>query len=516
MNSLRKCLLLCCCGLFSWGTASAQYVVLEPEDLSHYVDRFNAEDEEAVVNLVPNRGAWDWMLQQVPLFECPATPMEEAYYFRWWTFRKHIKQTPQGRVITEFIEPVSNAGPYNTVSCAYGHHLAEGRWLRDRSLLDEYTHFWYRMGPDDGPQKHFHKFSSWAPAALYDRYLVSLDRDFLVDLLDDLVSDYRQWETERQRPDGMFWQHDVKDGMEESISGGRRQKNIRPTINSYMAANAQAVSRIAQLAGREELAEEYAAKYTKLHEQLAVRLWDPEAEFFKVRLEDGKFSTAREEIGFIPWMFDLAGPEHAVAWRQLIDRQGFNAPRGITTAERRHPEFRSHGVGTCEWDGAVWPFATSQTLGGLAKLLRGPEQTYVTRRHYFDQLLTYAESHQKDGRPYIGEYHDEITGKWLITGPKEKRSRFYNHSTFNDLVITGLVGLVPREDNTVEIDPLVPPECWDWFCLDRVPYHGHDLTILWDRHGTRYGKGSGLILFVDGKEIAHTEKLERLTAQLPQ
>src|SRR6185503_15167316 len=136
-------------------------------------------------------------------------------------------------------------------------------------------------------------------------------------------------------------------------------------------------------------------------------------------------------------------PQKAIAWREINDQAGFLAPCGFTTAERRHPEFRTHGTGTCEWDGAVWPFATSQTLRGLANVLRGPEQPYITRRDYFEQLVTYARSHQLDGKAHIGEYLDETTGKWLITGPKAERSRYYNHSTFNDLVITGLCGLIP-------------------------------------------------------------------------
>jgi len=37
---------------------------------------------------------------------------------------------------------------------------------------------------------------------------------------------------------GLFWQYDVRDGMEESISGSRTNKNLRPTINSYMFGNA--------------------------------------------------------------------------------------------------------------------------------------------------------------------------------------------------------------------------------------------------------------------------------------
>ena len=48
---------------------------------------------------------------------------------------------------------------------------------------------------------------------------------------------------------GLFWQYDVRDGMEESISGSRTKKNVRPPLNSYMFGNARAVAAIARLAG---------------------------------------------------------------------------------------------------------------------------------------------------------------------------------------------------------------------------------------------------------------------------
>jgi hypothetical protein len=464
--------------------------------------------------MVPNGDASRWMAANVPLFDCPDIALEKTYYFRWWTFRKHIRETPQGIVLTEFLQPVGHAGPYNTVSCAVGHHLAEGRWLRDVRPLDENVRFWFRSGPNGAPAAHFHKYSSWVAAALYNRFLVTNDRGFMVELLDDLVADYELWESERKRDDGLYWQFDVRDGMEESISGSRVKKNIRPTINSYMAANAQALARIAELAGRPELVRKFNEKHEAVRSKMIATLWDNDAKFFKVRFEDGGLSDAREAIGFIPWMFHLAGSEHVVAWKQITEPAGFLAPRGLTTAERRHPDFRTHGVGTCEWDGAVWPFATSQTLTALANVLRGPAQDVVTRRDYFNALRTFALAHQMNGRPYIGEYHDEITGDWLITGPKAARSRDYNHSTFCDLVIGGLVGLVPRADDTIEIDPLVPADAWDWFCLDGVPYHGHSLTIIWDRGGEHYGRGAGLSLWVDGREIARSDSLRRLTGTI--
>jgi alpha-L-fucosidase 2 len=493
----------------------SQPIILNPADFAHHVERFNALEDEPVVNLVPNAKSWEWIVAYAPLFDCPDKKFEEIYYYRWWTLRKHIKDTPHGRVLTEFITPVGHAGPHNTISCALGHHIAEGRWLRDRTLLDEYIRFWFRSGPDGGRAEHFHQFSSWAPAAIYDRYLVTGDRDFAVDLLDDLVADYKAWEAERGRPDGLFWQFDVRDGMEESISGSRTAKHIRPTINSYMAANARAIAKIAELAGRDDVARTYTEKFETLRTRMLTALWDPAARFFKVRRERDGLSDAREAIGFIPWTFDLAESRHAVAWQQIKDPAGFLAPRGLATAEQRHPDFRSHGTGTCEWDGAVWPFATSQTLGGFGNVLRGPPQPFVSRRDYFDQLLTYARAHQNDGRPYIGEYHDESTGEWLITGPKAERSRYYNHSTFCDLVVSGLVGLVPRADDVVEINPLLPDDVWDWFCLDGVPYRGRSLTIAWDREGHHYGRGAGLAVWADGKELARSPSLRQLSVRMP-
>jgi hypothetical protein len=78
------------------------------------------------------------------------------------------------------------------------------------------------------------------------------------------------------------------------------------------------------------------------------------------------------------------------------------------------------------------------------------------------------------------------------------------------LIITGLVGLRPRADDTVEVNPLTP---WDWFCLDGVPYHGHLLTIVWDKTGAHFGQGQGLRVFADDREIARAATLGRLTGR---
>jgi hypothetical protein len=128
-------------------------------------------------------------------------------------------------------------------------------------------------------------------------------------------------------------------------------------------------------------------------------------------------------------------------------------------------------------------------------------------------FITYTRSQRYGDIPYIGEYQDEVTGQWL-KGPNP-RSAFYHHSTYADLLITGLAGLRPREDAVVEVDPLLPADAWDWFCLDGVPYRGHQLTILWDRDGQHFGRGAGFQLLIDGKLAARSDTLERMEAPLP-
>ena len=474
---------------------------------SHYADYFNNMEDENIAQAIPNSEASAWMEQNIPLFECPQKNFEEMYYYRWWSLRKHIKNTPAGYGMTEFLVNRSYADKYNLIACAIGHHIYESRWLRDPKYLDQIIHTWYR-GNEGGPMKKMNKFSSWNADAIYNRFLVDGDKDFLLDMMTDLDTEYKRWESTNRLKNGLYWQGDVQDGMEESISGGRRKQYARPTINSYMYGNAKALSNMGLLAGNEGIAMKYALKADTLKQLVEGKLWNERHQFFETMRTDSS-ANVREAIGYIPWYFNLPDArKHDVAWKEVMDEKGFLAPYGMTTAERRHPEFRTRGVGKCEWDGAIWPFASAQTLTAMANFMNNYPQTVLTDSVYFRQMELYVESQYHRGRPYIGEYLDEVTGYWL-KGDQE-RSRYYNHSTFNDLVITGLVGLRPRTDNTVEVNPLIPEGKWNWFCLDNVLYHGHNISIVWDKDGSRYHAGKGLRVYVNGKLVGQSDRLQRL------
>lgn len=485
--------------------------ILKSEYFKHYADLFNRMENENIVTLIPNSGSWEWMKENIPLFECPQDNFEEIYYYRWWTLRKHIIRTPAGHAFTEFLVPRSYADKYNLISCALGHHIFESRWLRDHSYLKENVRVWYR-GNEGGMMKYLRNFSSWTAFALWQSYLVNGDREFLTGMLNDLELEYRLWEGDHRLPSGLFWQRDVSDGMEESISGGRKVRNARPTINSYMFGNALAISEIARLTGKVKLSAFYSAKADTLKDLVETKLWNSRHLFFETLKEDNTLADVREAIGFIPWYFNLPSQGYESAWEQVTHTEGFNAPFGITTAEMRHRGYRTHGCCNCEWDGAVWPFASSQTLTAMANLINNFDQDIVSPDDWFRLLEVYVESQYYRGRPYIGEYLDGKTGYWL-KGDQE-RSRYYNHSTFSDLIITGLVGLRPRSDDIIEINPLLPDYKWDWFCIDRLKYHDRELTICWDKDGTRYNLGKGLFVLVNGQLKGHSGKIEKIVCSI--
>ncbi|MBK8953554.1 MAG: glycoside hydrolase [Chitinophagaceae bacterium] len=506
---------MCLCAFVSfWLNTSAQTkpLILKQSTFKHYVDYFNKMEDENIVQAIPNAQSWNWMQKNIPLFECPQQNFEEIFYYRWWTLRKHIKKTEKGFVFTEFLVQRSYADKYNLISSGLGHHIYESRWLHDKKYMDDNLHVWYR-GNNGKPMSKLRFYSGWNEDAIFNRYLVNGDKKFVNDLLPDMETNYSAWETERKREDGLFWQYDVRDAMEETISGGRKEKNPRPSINGYMYGNAMALSILAYEADKKEAAQKYFFKADTIKKETFNKLWNSNNIFFEVRKEQGDtLSNVKEEIGFIPWYFNMPDSNYSVAWKSLTDTKTFCAPFGITTADRSHPQFRSHGCCKCEWDGAVWPFATSQTLTAMANLLNNYKQNYVTDSSYFDLLETYVESQYYRGRPYIGEYLDEKTGYWLKGD--EERSRYYNHSTFNDLIITGLVGLRPRADNVIEVNPLLPANKWDWFCLDNVMYHGKIITIVWDKTGTKYKKGKGMTVWVNGRRIANSLELEKITGKL--
>ena len=516
------------------GARSGHFTVLHAADYRHYVKQFAADELAATGE--PPADEWPWMQANIPLFDSSNKRFEEMYYFRWYAWEKHLVETPRGYVITEWLpKPEAPDGFYGALPDAAPFHLGEARWLRNPKIAADYARMWGEPGAD--PRKYSF---AWA-TSVRNVTLATGDARLGTELLGGLSANYEAWEASNLDAGvGLFWQIDTRDAMEKSIGGD----GYRTPLNSYMVGDARAIAAFARDSGKTALALEYAVKADKLERLIETKLWNPKDEFYEdlspaadsgirkqKKFKDPgtvlKFSGVRELIGYIPWEYYAPTPSHNVAWKQLFDPEGFAGRYGPTTAERRSPRFRFASSDQCTWNGPSWPYATTQTLLALADLLNGPAQNDIGRQQYYRLFSNYVLSqHLKlpNGRviDWIDEDLDADTDEWiakdmLIAKHKQVgRGNYYNHSGFADPLITGLIGLRPRADRRVIINPLLPAGAWAYFAVDGLPYHGHLLAIVYDKDGKHYKVGRGLMLFVDGKKIAERETLGRLEAELTQ
>ena len=480
-----------------------------PADLwAKYVPEFNREDDELYTNAVPNSGAEEFLRANAPSFECPDKDIERTYHFRWWTYRKHLKRLADGGwVVTEFLPPVGWAGPENTINCASGHHIREGRWLADKRYVYEYLKFMLEKGRVHAPGA----YAWWPSVSLLDWLDVTGETGKALALLPLLKQNYREWEkgwSHRGKfrigldaSRGLFSMFDAFEGTELSLSG----HGFRPLVNAAMHGEAKALSRLCKMAGDEAAAAGFARDAERLRQSICDNLWDPKRGFFLTLGPDAVRRDVCELHGYAPWYFDMqldAGYDRAFS---LLTREdGFLAPVGLTFPERSAKGFVIAYEGhECQWNGPSWPLATSVALTALAKRLHIVPQPAagVVRPEDFCALLhQYAVQHRRvreDGTvvPWIDENVNPFTGDWIsrtiILNTPAMRRRFarergkdYNHSTFCDLVISGLVGFCPSADGSFEVKPLCPAD-WDHFNLENLRYRGRTYSI-------RYRRGAGV------------------------
>lgn len=470
------------------------------------IDAFLA-DKNAVENHVKQFNAW--FEKNIPYFDCDDKELLQIYYFRWLTYRNNIRKITDewnGFIISEFLPNVWWSGLYNSISCPAGHHFYEGRWIRDSKYLDSYADFWFI----DGANPRLYSFS--IADAYYNRYLVTGDKQDVLKYYNSLNSNYAAWEKSHYVSSlGLFEQIADRDGMEKGIGGD----GVRPTINSYMYGDAVALQKIALMLNDTAEADKYKAKAENLQKNVMEKLWNETESFFETISTSGKSVNVRELIGYVPWYFNLPDDDekYSAAFKQLLDTQGFKAEYGPTTAERRDPEFMVNYTNGCCWNGPSWPFATAQTLTASANLLNNyKNNTSFNKGDWFDLLKTYTKSHYKNGNPWIAENLHPITGEWIVD---KDRSIHYNHSSYTDTVITGLVGIRPADnDKTLVVNPLLEEGDLKYFMLENVSYRGHDITVIYDADGSHYNVGKGLLVYVDGKLSASSDKITSLNVKL--
>ncbi len=474
-----------------------------------------------------------WYEANIPFFECSDPEITAVYYYRWQVFKAHIRDLgDRGALVTEFLYDVPWAiYPTQSLNDATAFHIHEGRWLADPGPIDDYIDFMYTGGGND---RHF---SESIADAVYANYLVRGDRQFVIKHLDTMQHIFHRWDDHYDFTKDLYFIEPLLDATEYTIasidaSGGRDGfqggKAFRPTFNSFMYANAVAIGRIAAVAGDTVTATSFEHTAAAIRSNVESKLWNDGMQHFIDRYQTNNkfvhywdFIRGRELAGYAPWYYELPehDPQYVASWHYLLSSDGFSGPHGLRTEEPSYQYYmkqyrydKATGQPECQVNGPSWPFDTTFVLGGMANLLNDYPQNVVTNADYVRLLKQYAHQHYLNGKLDLQEDYNPDTGN-VIVGLS--RSHHYNHSGYDDLVITGLAGLRPRADDTLEVNPLIPAanssNPISYLCLENVHYHGQSVTILYDRDGTHYGKGAGLSIYVNGRQVVAPSVLGRKT-----
>ncbi|ODM90461.1 Beta-L-arabinobiosidase [Orchesella cincta] len=465
-----------------------------------------------------------WFKENIPFLEVPDTQIEEVYYYRFSSHKRHLRYSLPGAgyTITEFVHKVGYSQKFDTINDAAGHHIYESRWLRNPRYAQDYINFWSREGAGGEQQ-----YSEWIANAAYANFLVTGNKPFILSQQEGFVNNFNGWNRSYEPTLNLYFISPLLDAMEYSASslptpdpfGGG--VGYRPSFNSEMYGNAIAISKIARLNNDTRTAEEFEARAETIRRAILDYLWDNERTFFYHMYRDenpnNELLESRENIGFFPWRFgvpDPQDPKYELAWEHLFDSQGFNSRYGPTTCEQRSPWFDGNQTSQCcWWNGNSWPYSTGFILNSLSAQIKNYRPTNLVNIDTFMQILhTYAETQYKDDKPYVAECHSPHRKIWVCDS--FNHSEHYAHSTYIDNVLGDLLGIEPQPDNTFVIDPLIPSS-WSYFIVENLLYHGHNMTILYDKDGSKYNTGAGMKIYLNGELAASQPELGRMSLNIP-
>lgn len=104
--------------------------------------------------------------------------------------------------------------------------------------------------------------------------------------MDGFVNIYNQWSDHFEPKLGLYFIAPVADAQEFSAASVQTKDKFgggvgyRPSHNSEMYANAEAIIKIAQLNGNTKIEDEFKTKAKALREAIITHLWDKQRNFF--------------------------------------------------------------------------------------------------------------------------------------------------------------------------------------------------------------------------------------------
>ena len=492
-----------------------------------------------------------WYDENCPRFECSDETVTRLWWYRWFVARHNYVNPAIGNLTHPLFYEGKHGGYARGITASAPLIINETRWLRDAAychgMLRNYIgtqpeHGLYRdlwvdrirglePGREGNPDPGYEEF---LPAAFWGALLVHPDHELLEEAAASSVANIEGLRELRDRNGNLLLNpggHHMTQEHAPSFTHFHDYADYydyteleRPDYSAFFYASLCAAAAVNRKLGRRRDAEWFQNLAARCAEAICEHLWDPKDKYFySIRESDGKYARCREANGFFPFAFNAVPdkPKYHAAIKYLLDEDELLTPWPFATASRKCPAFSPHPEhwgeeeksGQCLWNGPTWPYTNSILTEAMANIIRNHSQELITPEILCAFVGKFARMmcEGPDGKsPLVREYYDGQSGEgWGCPD--------YFHSSFNDLIVRFMCGLVPVEANELVIDPLCAG--WSYFRLEGLRYRGHDVSIIYDTRpeGERYDDiEPGLTVIIDGEIAAHQPDLAPLTMELPE
>lgn len=492
-----------------------------PESVTEYDTYRNLSPDDALHRHVTiyNR----WWADNIPYIDIPDSHLKKLIYYRWWVIRFN---SIDAELPSYYRYPTTIEGALgydNPITNSIPLQIDDAKWLKD-PLLAYST--WLSVGAtskgsayqDNPGGRYWHNIynqyisrAGWDAVQIHGspekmtRILAGYARDDVNGLL-AIFDANKNYLIEYSLPALTGYDADVLSFFYDKGAMDR-------TESAYVWWNAQAAQAMWTHIGDLKSADSLSATASSIRSAILSLLWDPAASVFKQRdAQTGNLIPWKEVTNFYPFTAGLvpATSQYLTAYRYWAEPDHFSIFPPYASDQTDLAACQAAGDSpTVNWGG----FDATAGLRFLSSTLRNYPTAGLTA-HDYKRMLYWSGWLEYVGGNGAWPDSNEFLNTWNpATQQIDYRSWIHYDflANYNWTIVEDIAGLRPRTDTTIELIPI--DIGWDYFVLDQIPYHGHRLTISWNRPGSPslHGLPSGYSLYVDGRHVFTIDALLPVT-----
>lgn len=528
-----------------------------PDSTAEYEARFNGDLTDPAASYKDSVTTYNqWWVDNIPYVETQEHNIDKTVFYRWWLSRFNMLDANMPGNTFQYPTSIEGVLGYNNqIVLTSGMFINDTKWFRNAEYSygtwvsagqtakkGQSGYYYYHDNPGD-PANWNHSYTQYITKAGWDSYKVHGGPSSLAEALGDYGSeDVKGLLNSQSEPDSndnqnsngnklidwSWWSMTGNDADAVSFSepGRSGQRMDRADGSANMWANANAAAQAYKAAGDTEKAAEMQQIADAIKQDVLDNLWDSDSKLLLHKwLNDGQFAKYKELNNYYPYsegLMPTGNDDYDSALRLFEDADEFPIFPFFTANQADKKALNFPGSNNFSIINAT-PLLQIYSAG--IRDYNAADNGYITNESFKKLLYWVAFSHYQGGDnqyPDQNEFWNMDNNSAGSTIPEKNADASKNggkityrswihHTqlgTTNWTIVEDVAGMVPREDNKIELNPIEIPG-WNHFTVNNLSYHGQDLSIVWNNDGT-YNAPKGYTLYVDGNAVFTSDKLAHL------